>query len=460
MFDYLQQFNSLPPELRAKVSSPQAIAAITALENKYRIDLAATVMKVMIKSISLKDLPAFFISESSLTPATANELTGELKNKIFILVASHLGLAQEARLLDLDKDINLLIKETGLILPSEILVGRFKNTLSTYLRGIRNRIDTRNSLAKDVKIGGLNLTESEIDRVLKICDTRNIKPATTNSGLNRLNQIISQADPAVFSKGKVEEYDLKKVIASGQIKKPVQPDELAAPEKILNLPRVDHQIDLPLAEPDKLKLSAPLIPLKPQAIPTPTPTPRPLVTPAIPIIKPKITEPIKVVESVKPVAPIRFSQVIKAIDPKTVAAQPPKPSQAVAASRPAATPTEARPQMHDIKPMPKVMGPIEELQFLDVVNFRRLGKTATEASEKVLAKIKLLENDGYDKMVSGVKAWRQSPVNRAYLRLGQEAVIKGVGLKEIINLRRQSGQECLVIEEIEAIVNLNSRLIF
>jgi hypothetical protein len=110
--------------------------------------------------------------------------------------------------------------------------------------------------------------------------------------------------------------------------------------------------------------------------------------------------------------------------------------------------------------MPKIMGPIEELQFLDLINFRRLGKTPAEATAKVFAKIKLLENEGYDKMVAGVRAWRQSPVNRLYLSLGQEAVVKGIFLKDIIAARQKAAQEYLRLEEIEAIISLNSKLVF
>lgn len=106
------------------------------------------------------------------------------------------------------------------------------------------------------------------------------------------------------------------------------------------------------------------------------------------------------------------------------------------------------------------MGPVEELQFLDVVNFRRLGTTPAEMTAKVFSKIKLLEKDGYDKMVAGVRAWRQSPVNRLYLRLGQEAIAKGHPLKEAIEVRKAAKQEYLSMDEIEAIVSLNSKLVF
>lgn len=116
--------------------------------------------------------------------------------------------------------------------------------------------------------------------------------------------------------------------------------------------------------------------------------------------------------------------------------------------------------MQDIRPVPKVMGPIEELQFLDLINFRRLGKTPAESTAKIFTKIKLLEKEGYDKMVAGVRAWRQSPINRLYLRLGQEAIARGVTLREAIAARQKTSQEYLSLEEIEAVVAMNSKLVF
>jgi hypothetical protein len=95
-----------------------------------------------------------------------------------------------------------------------------------------------------------------------------------------------------------------------------------------------------------------------------------------------------------------------------------------------------------------------------LLNFRRLGEDANVATEKIFAKIKLLEKDGYDKMVQGAKAWWKSEVNRLYLKIGQEAVISGTTLREAIVARQKSNLPCLKLEEIEAISKLNSRLSF
>ena len=91
---------------------------------------------------------------------------------------------------------------------------------------------------------------------------------------------------------------------------------------------------------------------------------------------------------------------------------------------------------------------------------RRLGKTPAEITAKIFSKIKLLEADGYDKMVSGVHAWRQSPVNRLYIKMVQEAIGKGLTLKEYALARQKENKDYLNLEEIEAILTMNSKLVF
>jgi len=487
MFDYLQKFNSLPKGLRDRVSSPSVMAAVTELENKYKVDLAMTVMKVMIKSLALKDLPAYFISEFSLTPPVAENLTRELKEKVFFAVAEHLGLTAAVRAFDLDRDIEVLIKEAGLILPSANLVSRFKNILAIYLRGVRSKIDTRNSLAKDVKIGGLNLSPAEIDRVLKVCDGKKIMSSAPSQDSTAKTAPVKA--PIKFSLPP-EEYDLKRALESGATKSivaPVEQLDLVAPEKQLDLPQVPVKpISSPISHPiihqtpQAPQVSqASKIPQAPQTTQTPqthreTPGLAPLKAPVAPVtpVKPVVSSAATSVKKknffaglfqkkkVVSAAPI-VKQVPPAAKPTIPVKNivPPTLTQ-VADRRPNAAPSAARPQMHDVKPVPKVMGPIEELQFLDPLNFRRLGKTPAETTAKIFAKIKLLEKEGYGKMVSGVRAWRQSPTNRLYLRLGQEAIVSGVLLKDAVATRQKAGQECLSMEEIEAIVNLNSKLVF
>ncbi|MDP2944109.1 MAG: hypothetical protein Q8N57_00865 [bacterium] len=423
MFDYLQQFNNLPKNLRDQVSSPRTMALILELEEKYKVDLAIVVMKIMVKSLSFSNLPLYLSGELSLTPDAADHLIRDLKEKIFAPLADYLGLTSAIRALDLNKDIEVIIKAAGLILPSAVAVSRFKNIIATYVRGVRNKIDTRGTLAKDVKIGGLNLSSEEIDRVLKICDTRVSKDSIVAPAAAPAARVAPKA-PLVAPAA--SEYNLKQALARGETKSVVR----APLDTSHELAGSKAQLDLP-------KPMAPVAPLKP--------------TVGVKTINP-VSSPASHLESLRPSAP--------KIAPAAPAAPVSLAAARTLAGRQAPAPSNIRPQMHDIKPLPKVMGPIEELQFLDVVNFRRLAATPPEITSKILAKIKLLEKDGYDKMVAGVRAWRQSPASRLYLRLGQEAIAQGRPLKEIIDARQNAGQDYLSLDEIKAVVSLNSQLMF
>jgi len=444
MFDYLQQFNNLPKNLRDQVSSASAMLLLTELENKYKVDLAMVVMKVMIKNIAISNLVNYFISESGLTRESAQALSSELKEKIFIGVADYLGIMSDIRALDLEKDIKVIISEAGLTLASSELVNRFKNILATYLKGIRAKIDTRAVLGKEVVSGGLNLSPAEIDRVFKVCEAQKFKSLSVSpspspmastlsdkpliSSSSRLDQIINNSEGKLASSGKIADYNLKEMIARGQIKKP----------ELLDLPAGEKKIAAPLKVVPPVvttPIQNPIPATTPTAAPIPTPTPTPIAQTAAPVKMP-------------------ISVPKQTINPAPIV--PPHPSLA----RQALTSTPGRPSMHDVKIVPKVMGPIEELQYLDVVNFRRLGTTPNESVIKIFNKIKQLEKEGYDKMVTGVKAWRQSPVNRLYVRIGQEAISKGLTLKEAALEHQKNNPEYLKMEEIEAIVSLNSKLVF
>ncbi|MFA6416570.1 MAG: hypothetical protein WCW61_00055 [Patescibacteria group bacterium] len=484
--------------MKDKVSSDSAMSLLSEIESRYRVDLAMVVMKVMIKTLTLKELPLIFASEFSLAPEQADSLTEELKTKIFAPVADYVGISSELRVLDLYKDINLLIKEAGLLIPSEFLVERLKKILATYLRGVRSRIDTRASLAKDIPTGGLSLSAIEVDRVLKVCDSHKYKyngevESSIKSPVpaSRLDKIISSADKAagsVLAPKLSGEYDLKRALASGETK------SIAAPEMMLELKAgsknqapslLEKKPEVKPAPKPEIKTEAPV--LKVAAVNTnsapkvsaplndqPKNSPEKLI-----VQKPEANSLIKKLFADKSLAAkgaIRIANISEdapVVSKPLVAAStipatgsPLAPGKArgsfnTASARTVASKEDSgRKQMHDVKPIPKIMGPLEELQFLDLMNFRRLGKTPEEMTVKVFNKIKLLEHDGYEKMIMGISAWRKSPVNRLYLKIVSDAVSSNLPLKEAITAREGRHEEGLSLEEIEAIMSLNSKLVF
>lgn len=517
MFDYLQQFNSLPKELKDKVSSPEAMSLLSELENRYQVDLAMIVMKVMIKSLDIKDLSSVFVSELGLSTVQAEALTKEIKVKIFSKVADYVGISSEVRSFNLQDDIDKLIKEAGISITSLELIERLKKVLATYVKGIRSRIDTRQVLVKDVSSGGLGLSQLEVDRVFKVCDVEKYQSGSfkvLSPTSSRLNEIMSQGGKMNDNK-KVEtaEYDLKKALTSGETKSiaPPKPDILENKTKdtletneaeklekkeeenitpksteeprknealqelqdeLNNLPKSSSsKIDL-----DKLNKDA-FIVKKPEksslfrnifteeAKKTAKGSVKLAQTSGETAKTIKQNDSRPILENQKDTSS-SASQIKETSLEKEITKKQPAPIKAEKSEAINKKPIvrhqppvdNRRPRLDDVKVVPKVMGPLEELQFLDIMNFRRLGQNPAEITAKVFGKIKLLEREGYDKMIAGISAWKKSPVNRLYLKMMQLAIQNGKTIKEIAN--QASDKNLLTWPEIEAIINLNSRLTF
>ncbi|MGE5425866.1 MAG: hypothetical protein ACM3PZ_02235 [Bacillota bacterium] len=514
MFDYLQQFNKLPKELREKVSSPAAMEILSSLESKYGISLAMVVMLVMIKQIPVRDLPSYFVAELSLAPEKAQSLARELQEKLFFLVAAYLGLKPAAPLNTEDKEIEVLMKENGVILASQDLVVRCRLILNTYRRGVRSKIDARDALVRPANEGGLSLDPAAADRLIRALD----RPAgfvPVDKKPESPRPVVEQPQPEksvnpideLIRKNDVPAYDFKSALARGEIKPPAAladrfkaakddtAHEISAPKKQIAIEAPDNipVLGVPEKEAESIK---PNVPVPVTAVPMKTEQ-KPLAAkqPIAPASKAEPVKPTPAPVAAKSIAENKPSNLAKTSIVPPTAKKPdemkglwgklfkqnaPKPTIAPAAVagshhleeavmeavaktqtavRPAAS-SESRPKIEDVKLKPKVMGPLEELRFLDVLNFRRLGKDPQEICAKIVMKIRLLEKDGYDRMVEGVKAWRQSPVNRLYLRLAQEAVMKGVTLRDAVAARQAEKKETLTMEEIEAVVAMNSQLMF
>ena len=533
MFDYLQQFNGLPKKLRDQVSSSEAMAYLSELEKKYSVDLAMVVMKVMIKSLAIKDLNTVFVNEFNLAPDKADSLTEEMKTKIFAPVADYVGISSSIQALNLNDNIETLIKEAGITIVNSILVDRLKTVLSTYIKGIRQRIDTRQVLAKEVSSGGLGLSQAEIDRVFKVCDLKKYQPAIklkTPSASPRLENIVNKSEEKKTeisrdkSFGVAPEYDLKRALASGETKKisPAHPsvvseevskqEEASAQQKpkeetVEKKPNVSNSDDQAIVENELKKLKIQTVE-KEQGVADVSKNVVDNKKDKEPFIvrKPDNTSFFKKIfaESQKQTGAgaVKLAKVVggsnkpdskvsagnnkplvseptseKSLDKKQEVnkstekesqGQQPKVKEPIpkqvepvkaAPKRVVNSASSTRPKMHDVKAVPKVMGPLEELQFLNVINFRRLGSTPEESTIKIFSKVKLLEKEGYGKMIEAITAWKKSPVNRLYLKIVQRAIATGKTVKETAT-GLAGNTNSLSFAEIEAIINLNTRLTF
>ncbi len=141
---------------------------------------------------------------------------------------------------------------------------------------------------------------------------------------------------------------------------------------------------------------------------------------------------------------------------------PSKVKEAIMASR--ESQMDARPKttasMQEVRFEKRLSGPIDELRSLTLTDFRRLSKDSMQAATKVKDKAESLEEQGYEKKVEAIAAWRSSPLNQQYVTLTRDAVLTGTSVAEILGKKRLAGEETLTDQELNAIMKLNAELRF
>ncbi len=144
----------------------------------------------------------------------------------------------------------------------------------------------------------------------------------------------------------------------------------------------------------------------------------------------------------------------------------PRPRPAVSVSAPP-MPTASlrsaisdRPTVSDIRGSSRLVGPIEELRGLSLTDYRRLGPDAVSCVRRVYEKIQRLGKESFTKKAEGVRAWRESVVHRLYVAIGQESLLSGKAIRDVIAARQQSGQPALTEEEFNYVADLNKKLRF
>ncbi len=508
MFDYLQKFNKLPKDLRDKVSTPEVMRVIEGLENKYGIDLASIVMKVMVNEIDYDNLVMHLVSEFNMADTMAVTLTQELKEKVFKSVIDYLAKKEAVPRKERDilsrpepfsespkgeiktsdfyfspedeeeirvlarkiqdeikpslPDVNIkaklddIARQTKIHFSSSELADRFKQILASFLRGIRDKIETRLALTKSIEQGGLGLNKDSAEKILLIAESvslvknkeKVIKPPAIKVFEDELKQAPSSVTSQIIAKSAKQKIDQEKLSTLSKtgardieydLAKELKKKDTSKEKKPLD---VSHEIAPP---PPRLVKPRPASPSQDRQTSPPLPD--------LPI-----TLPVKRTD--------KEEKVIKKI--AVISGQPiVKPESKIDKSQ-TVTPTinlrrtgvaEGKVKVEDVK-VPRVVTPIEELKYLDLVNFRRLSKDAIEAVNKIKEKINFLEEEEYSRRLEGIKAWRMSPVNKLYLDIGQASIAEKKPVNDIIEERTKAGEKYLSNQEFKAIMDLNKSIRF
>lgn len=103
----------------------------------------------------------------------------------------------------------------------------------------------------------------------------------------------------------------------------------------------------------------------------------------------------------------------------------------------------------DIRPGTRLVGPIDELRILTLIDFRRLASDASVRIQKIRSKIDVISRDGAHEKIRAVQAFEQSEPVRLYRELLRASLIQQVDIEEMNDRYKTEGKPFLEPEEIE-----------
>lgn len=112
--------------------------------------------------------------------------------------------------------------------------------------------------------------------------------------------------------------------------------------------------------------------------------------------------------------------------------------------------------MHDVTMPQRSMGPVDEMQGFSLVDFRRLGNTATASAEALMNKFQVLKNDSFLLFLSGKAAWFKSPLYQMYLKILETSLKMHKPISSIV----VNDNENLRVDEVEQIARVSQSLNF
>ena len=425
MFDYLQKYQEIPAEIRARLDTPLIRATIKQLEKAYRVSLASLLIKIMVKDIPLSNLSYYLSENYNLSGDQAKKLTADLQAKILVTVQSHLSKPLNAPIdinqlakggmtkvssaqsksgqessINLESVLNKLVSQQKIFKQSG-QINRWRQLAKTFLIGVRNQRAVDEFLSRPVASGGLGVTEKQKQQLVQeLIKAKELlhqvakQKITTQPPVKPVDRLINQAIVHDF-----------------------ESELLTSLQKIDNQPRKDLKTE--------------------SELPAPQSASHKLLTTATATKEAPITAKKEVVKSIDSAPAIVVPIDKRTADQKT-----------------------GKIRMDDVRFTPKTLTPIDELANLNLRRFRYLGRTPEERVQKIKEKLDMLTEQGYGKRLQGLNAWRHSPLNHLYLQIGQMSIEKCQPAEQLLTTEDNQSDDNLTFNEFIAIMNLNKQIRF
>ena len=305
------------------------------------------------------------------------------------------------------------------------LARRLKNIISSRLRDVRSSNELLGLLQRDVKVGGMGLDREQSSALAAQIE----KAYKEYRGSIEAEEKQKMEQQMIEQKRKIEERRKQEAEAHAKW----------YAEKIKSRE---------VAEESKKKLAEALK--------------KEMITQLHPVdIKSQAEEEKRFGEMVAIKEPVKAPT--KSVDKEVPAVIAPEKTRTVRVSATTAVMAESelsKNRVDGVRAAPKLQSLVGELGNLTLTQFRRLGKTPLEATQKIIQRIETLEKESFEQKVSGIRAWQTSPVMKAYLVLVSESFKTGRPIAQVAEDERSKNKDTLTRDEIEALIQLNNQLHF
>jgi hypothetical protein len=431
-----------------------------------------------------------------------------LKGDSLLSLANH----EEARAnqgVTIEGLISKIIRESGLVLKNN-LEKRLEEIVIARLKDIRDDNETRLILANKIPLGGLELNESEANKLIEVIKNQSKKgevidllqntsaakvftvatapeapvirpvskqqtpkrtmdfypededeivkikqqmgPAIKLDSKNKINEIIknlifkfnlsfanadtkSRLEKAILSRLKDirDELETRETLVRKMEEGGVGLGDAEADKIIMELRNIRNKISKPLSTNDVSHVGGARQPVR-------------LPSPQIVSRDQNVSKP----------AP----RMIAPPHPAIVKSTPKKESTPLPQMRRPTEDDSAKKQVVDVRFIPKLFGPTQELAALTLIDFRRLSKDPKIAIQKIIDKINLLEEESFRQKIDGIRSWQMSEVYKLYSNIGKMSLIQEKPIKQVMDEMMKQGKPALTDAEFGAIMELNKMLRF
>ncbi len=135
-------------------------------------------------------------------------------------------------------------------------------------------------------------------------------------------------------------------------------------------------------------------------------------------------------------------------------------AQALTTSFQSPTPKSPVLTLEDVKFIPKLVGPLEEMKNFSLDDLRKLSAKPTDAIRRFFDKLEVLRSEAMEKKIAGIGAFKTSPLWQSYLEIVNQALIGEKNPSDVIASRLALNKSEMSQDEFNAIIELSANLRF